>query len=146
MAERRWQIAIGATVLLFMLLAAAFSLGVYVGENGWTREGLQLQPGLEAGPMQPGAGQVGPGGGPQVVGRIRSLAPQTVELATPNGPRQVEIRADTRFEDENGAEISFSDLRRGDLIEVFGDLVAGGGPRLQASRIVRIPEQPPRQP
>jgi len=31
MAERRWLLAAGAVVLVLMLVAAAFSLGVYVG-------------------------------------------------------------------------------------------------------------------
>jgi hypothetical protein len=130
-----------------MLLAAAFSLGVYVGEHGWTREGLTYQPQQPAGPL-PGAGApVGPGGEPPVVtGRIRVISPQGLELATPDGPRFVQITAETRFEVPDGEDLGLQDLARGDVVAVFGELMPGDGPRLQATRIVRLPAAPPGQP
>src|SRR3972149_4648417 len=64
MAERRWLVAAGAGILGLMLVAAAFSLGVYVGEHGWTRGGLTYQP-QQPGGLLPDAGAPGgPGGAP----------------------------------------------------------------------------------
>ena len=143
MAERRWLLAAGAVVLVLMLVAAAFSLGVYVGEHGWTREGLTYQP-QQPGGLLPDAGAPGGPGGepPAVTGRIRVISPQGLELTTPDGLRFVEITAETRFEGPDGEELSLRDLARGDIVAVFGELQAGDGPRLQASRIIRLPARP----
>jgi hypothetical protein len=147
MAERRWLIPAGAVILVLMLVTAAFSLGVYVGEHGWTREGLTYQPQQPAGPL-PGAGApAGPGGEPPALtGRIRTIAPQGLELATPDGPRFVELTTDTRIEDPDGQELSLRDLSRGEIVAVFGELFPGDGPRLRASRIVLLPLGPASQP
>jgi hypothetical protein len=123
-----------------MLVAAAFSLGVYVGEHGWTREGLTYQPQQPAGPL-PGAGApTGPGGEPPLVtGRIRVISPQGLELATPDGPRFVQITPETSLEGPDGQELTLRDLARGDVVAIFGELMPGDGPRLLATRIVRLP-------
>ena len=148
MAENRWQIILGAVVLLVVLLTGAFSLGIYVGRHGWGEDGLRYQP---AGPEgQPGA----PPGGPQdfavdppdLVGRIRALSQLGIQLATQDGPRIVEVSENTRVEDKDGAPLTLSDLRLGDLIAVFGDFTPGDGQRLVASQIVRLPERKPQQP
>jgi hypothetical protein len=143
MAERRWQILLGAAVLVLMLLAAAFSLGVYVGEHGWTGDALRYQP--EALPGAP-ALPAGAGGQPNVTGRIRRLSPQSLELATPNGPRHIELTSDTRYEDEQGTTIALEDLRPGQVVAVFADVIAGDGLLLLATRIVRLPSAAPNQP
>ncbi len=148
MAKRRWLVAAGAAILVLMLVVAAFSLGVYVGEHGWTREGLTYQPQGPGGPL-PGGGAppAGPGGEPPALtGRIRVISPHGLELATPDGPRFVEITSATRLEDPEGQEISLHDLARGDIVAVFGEMMPGDGPRLQATRIVLLPARPPGQP
>jgi len=52
---RKWLLGIGIGLLGTMLLIASFSLGVFVGERGMTRE--KLQPagprGAPAAPQQP---------------------------------------------------------------------------------------------
>jgi len=55
-------IILGLIVLILMLVSAAFALGVYVGEHGWTRAGLRYQPG--AGQLPGPNPQPGPGVGP----------------------------------------------------------------------------------
>ncbi|MGD2252139.1 MAG: hypothetical protein PVF70_04405 [Anaerolineales bacterium] len=158
MAESRWQIIIGAVILMLMLLVGAFSLGVYIGEHGWTRQGLRYQPGpgdaqVQApgpppnqGPAQvPGnqsfPGQVGDE--PDLVGRIRRLSPDGIELATPQGPRMIEWGAEVIVEDRQGVRLTPRDLKRDDIVAIFGEFIPGDGGRLVAHLIVRLP--PPSQ-
>ena len=61
--QRKVLTALGAIWIVCMLLIAAFALGVYVGEHGWTREGLSLR-GPQRPPNQPGPDQVQPPGLP----------------------------------------------------------------------------------
>ncbi|HEY47812.1 MAG: hypothetical protein AMJ88_01715 [Anaerolineae bacterium SM23_ 63] len=148
MVENRWQIILGAVVLLVILLTGAFSLGIYVGRHGWGEDGLRYQP---AGPE---GGQGAPPGDPQdfvvnhpdLVGRIRALSQLGIQLATQDGPRIIELSKNTLVEDEIGAPLKLTDLRLGDLIAVFGDFTPGDGQRLVASQIVRLPERKPQQP
>ena len=161
--EREWQIALGAAVLVLMLLAGAFSLGVYIGRHGLSREGLRLQgPGAaQPGPLAPqgpGAGQpgaLGPQGDipafgaeqPQVVGRVRAVSSESLELATQQGPRLVSLSPETRLEDAQGARLEWTDLRPGAIAAVFGEFSAeGGGRQLLAERVVLLPERPQGQP
>ncbi|RME87104.1 MAG: hypothetical protein D6770_10265 [Anaerolineae bacterium] len=156
MATNRWKVtlvALGGVVLLGMLLAAAFSLGVYVGEHGWTREGLNYQAGPPAGrgapPTggRPGGGVGGlPPGRPDVVGRIRRITESALELGTPEGPRTVLLTESTRFQDERRQAITLSDLKPGDVVAVFGRFMQGDGGQLQAEVVVKLPppsSQPP---
>jgi hypothetical protein len=79
----------GGGVLILMLLAAAFALGVYVGEHGWTREGLAYGPGagVQQGAANPnGAAQAPRAGTPQPTGRVGT--PQT---PLPNGGGSVPV-------------------------------------------------------
>ncbi len=148
MAENRWQIILGAVVLLVILLTGAFSLGIYVGRHGWGDEGLRYQPsGAEGGLGVPPGGQQNLAvDRPNLVGRIRTLSKLGIQLATQDGPRIVEVSENTSVEEEGGAPITLTDLRLGDLIAVFGDFTPGNGQRLVASRIVRLAEQSPQQP
>ena len=160
MAANRWKvtlIAFGGVIVILMLVAASFSLGVYVGEHGWTRSGLQYtagpgpagQPQRGDQPSQDGArqppfqsgGQPGglPPGRPDVNGRIRQIAAQGLELATPDGPRLVLLSGETRYQDEGGNSLEFGDLKRGDIVAVFGRFVQGDGGQLQAEFVVRLP-------
>jgi hypothetical protein len=166
-------IILGLIVLILMLVSAAFALGVYVGEHGWTRAGLRYQPGAvqlpgpNPGPgfggapapgqvppaAAPGAGSVPssprqgagdlpgglPPGRPQVTGRILNITPNALNLATPDGPRLVNLVAETRYLDQAGEAISFQDLQRGDVVAVFGRLIQGGNRQFQANLVVKLP-------
>jgi hypothetical protein len=168
MAANRWKLitlTAGGLVAALMLLAAAFSLGVYVGEHGWTRDGLSYAgPGgnLPAGnrPAQGGQAPDGPvppapqqqqqplapaglpPGRPNFNGRIIRISPQKIELAAPNGLRIVVIGDQTRFLDQDGTPIALRDLQPGDVIAVYG-LPAGDGGELLAEFIVRLPPKEP---
>lgn len=146
-------IGAGTIVIVGMLLIAAFALGIYVGEHGWTRAGLTLQgPGApDRPPPQPGGASAPenplplPGGGrrPDITGRIREVFDGTLMLATPDGPRIVELDEQTRVETPNGDALSVSDLERGQNVAVFG-YRSGDGQVLIAELIVLLPQ--PEQP
>ncbi len=154
MAANRWKVillASGGVILLGMLLVASFSLGVYVGEHGWTREGLNYQAGPPpsgrppqgGGPPPPPGGSAGgpgglPPGRPDVIGRIRQMSDTILELGTPEGPRTVLLTEGTRFVDEQRTPLQREDLHAGDVIAVFGRFVAGDGGELQAEVIVKL--------
>jgi hypothetical protein len=156
---RPWLLAVGAVIIVGMLLIAAFSLGVYVGEHGWTRQGLTLQgPGAQPGP-QPGADrppQVGPdappplpGGGrpPDLVGGIRRVMEGTLLMATSDGPRTVELDEATQVETHEGDPRSLDDLQRGQGVAIFG-YRGGDGRALVAELVVLLPapEKPRAEP
>lgn len=153
--QRLWLLVIGAVIIVVMLLIAAFSLGVYVGEHGWTRQGLTLQgSGPQPGPVQqpqagPDAPPPLPGGGrpPDLVGRIRRILEGTLFLATSDGPRTVEIDPATQVQTHGGDPRSLDDLIPGRNVAVFG-YRSGDGQTLVAELIVllraaeRLPADP----
>ena len=150
MAANRWQIGLGALILALMLLTAAFSLGVYVGRHGLSREGLRLSGPAPGGPA-PGRNDNGlrpPGleAEPQVVGRVRAITPEGLELATRDGPRFVRLDESTQVREFDGAPASLTELRSGDMVAIFGELSAVDRRQLVATRIVRLPQTPPGQP
>jgi hypothetical protein len=155
-------IVTGAMVVASLLLIAAFALGVYVGEHGWTREGLTLQgpgggPGRppQDGPPQGGDGAPGgqpplPGGGrpPDLVGRIRDAFGTTLLLATPDGPRTVELDELSQVETADGEIRPLDALEPGQHVAIFGRR-NGDGQVLIAGLIVLLPpteQQAPQQP
>ncbi|MFQ6013964.1 MAG: hypothetical protein ACE5NP_00800 [Anaerolineae bacterium] len=148
-------IAIGSFVLVTIIAIAAFSLGVYVGEHGWTRKGLtfggpgQMPPpeGPAGGPGQPGAPPPAPGldhfggGPPQVIGQVQSVTDTSITVRTPQGPRTVTVDEDTTVEKTEGGEADLSDIRRGTAIAVFGEL-SHDGRTLAAQHILILPPPP----
>jgi len=144
----------GGALILAMLLVAAFSLGVYVGQHGWTRAGLVLR-GPDPGPAPPagGASPDGaplPGGGrpPDLLGRVRDVFEGRLILATRGGPRAVELDPAVRITSPEEGERSLGALQRGQLVAVFGQR-SEDGRSLVAERIILLPAgdpQPPAQP
>jgi hypothetical protein len=147
-------IAAGATVIAAMLLTAAFALGIYVGEHGWTRDGLKLR-GPIGGQDKP-QGDLGrpgqlpplPDGGrrPDLVGAVVEVLEGTLMLATPDGPRTIELDRHTRVETVEGQPGSLDDVERGQHLAVFGRR-NGDGQVLVAKLLVLLPPrgQPPQQ-
>jgi hypothetical protein len=148
MAANRWNIitlSVGGAVLLLMLLASSFSLGVYVGEHGWTRDGLSysnpgganrggaVNPPAQGGFPQGGPVPAGtqpapqapaglPQGRPNLTGRVLRLQPQSIQIAAPDG-----------------SAITLKDLQKGDVIAVYGMFTGGDGGELRADFIIRLP-------
>ena len=153
MAENRWQIIIGAAVLLLMLLAGTFSLGIYIGRHGLSREGLRYQPASQANQQAPPQNlnpQDRPAGIPQgqpdLIGQLRRGSKDGIELATENGIRYVAIDGDTKLVDETGNSLQGTDLQVGDILAIFGEFSVNEGQQLLASVILRLPERSPPQP
>lgn len=158
------KLLIGGGVFIVMVIVAiaTFSLGVYVGEHGWTVEPPSIA-GPGGPPGQPGqpppGGQPGqlPGGGtgqpsfgppgdlppgrPDVTGRVRSVAGDSITLDTPQGPRLVTVNDETEVKRAEGeGEVSLEDIEPGRPIAVFGQF-DGGGKTLVAQVIVILPPQ-----
>jgi hypothetical protein len=149
MAENRWQIAIGAVLLLLMLLVGTFSLGVYIGRHGLSREGLSYQPAQVANPQilqQSNRPEGIPEGNPQLVGRLRSATRQGIELITQNGIRFIAINQETKLLNETGETLERSDFHAGDLLAIFGEFSINEGNQLLAEVVIRVPQQQPPQP
>jgi hypothetical protein len=138
MAENRWQIVVGAVVLMLALLAGAFSVGVYVGRYGLTAQGLRLQPSdanRPAGNLPPGQG-----GEPTLIGRLVQIREDGLDLATQQGRRFVSVSPQTEWIDPQGQPIDPESLQEGTILAIFGQFEEGGN-RLLADRIVRLPPQ-----
>jgi hypothetical protein len=149
MAENRWQIILGAGVLLLMLLVGTFSLGVYIGRHGLSRDGLRYQPSQVDNPqvLQPIERPQGiPEGEPELVGRLRSASRQGIVLATQNGIRFVVIDQDTKLLNGKGETLQRSDFQAGDILAIYGEFSINEGNQLLAEVIVRLPQQQQPQP
>jgi hypothetical protein len=147
----------GAVLLGLMMLVAAFALGVYLGAHGLTREGLVYavpgggaQPGPGGAP-QPPEGPGRPGGAaplpldppPQLIGRVRRVSDEGLELATPDGPRWVALAEEVSLEDIEGKPLSLDEVKPGTVIGVYGEFSPNGGPEMIATRLVLLPAQSP---
>ncbi|MBN2084340.1 MAG: hypothetical protein JW748_03885 [Anaerolineales bacterium] len=163
MAANRWKIislSVGGALLLLMLLASSFSLGVYVGEHGWTRDGLSYSGPVgkdnangrpaqggdsPGGPVLPGARQTPqppvslPPGRPNLTGRILHIQPQSLQVASSTGPHRIVLTPETRFLEQDGRAITLLDLQKGDVVAVYGLFTGGDGGELRADFIVRLP-------
>ena len=149
MAENRWQIILGAGVLLLMLLAGTFSLGVYIGRHGLSRDGLRYQPAQVDRPqvLQPIERPPGiPEGEPDLIGRLHSASRQGIVLATQNGIRFVVIDQETKLLNERGEALQRSDFQAGDILAIFGEFSIHEGNQLLSKVIVRLPKQQQPQP
>lgn len=148
MAENRWQIAIGAATLLLMLLIGTFSLGIYIGRHGLSREGLRYQPAQQVNPQDIDPSNRLPGipqGEPDLTGKLRSGSQKGIELATINGVRFVAIDENTKLLNQRGEALERKDLHVGDILAIFGEFSINEGRQLLANVIVRIPDQQPPQ-
>lgn len=141
---RRWWAIGGGVLLTAMVLVAVFSLGVYVGRQGWGAEAPGMLP--PPGPAQPGQPmppQVWPQARPALEGIVRSVETEGVLVAAPQGARFVRIVPETRFfrlTDQGEVEVGREALRPGVPVNVFGRL-APDGRTLTADRIVVLPQR-----
>ena len=156
-------IAGGVFIVVVIVAIAAFSLGVYVGEHGWTAGPPSIAgpggppkgpaggppPGQPGQPPGGGAGQPSfgppgdlPPGRPDVIGRVRSVAGDSITLDTPQGPRLVTVNDETEVKRAEGEEeASLEDIEPDTRIAVFGQF-NGGGKTLVAQVIVILPPLP----
>jgi len=80
-----------------------------------------------------------------VIGRVRSVAGDSITLDTPQGPRLVTVNDQTEVKRAEGKEeeASLEDIEPGTSIAVFGQF-NGGGKTLVAQVIVILPPPPKR--
>lgn len=142
MVANRKLIIAGGVVLILVLLMGAFSLGVYIGRYGVTAEGLHYQaaiPQVDRSRLSRPEGI--PKGEPDIVGMIRASSRNGIQIATQQGPKWIEIDPNTSVMEISGKELDVKDLRRRDLIAVFGELTVDDGDTLLATHIVRLPQR-----
>jgi hypothetical protein len=151
---RKLLLAVGGVTIVLMLILAAFSLGIYVGQHGWTRDGLSLRgpaanPGQlpSADPRAPGKQPPLPADGrpPDVSGRIQTCLDDSLLLITAEGLRTIELDERTRVTTPEGDELSPDSLESGQPVAIFGQ-PNGDGKILVARVIVLLPPPPPKQP
>ena len=154
--SQKLLIGFGAFILVAIMVIGAFSLGVYVGERGWTAGAPSI---AGAGKAQPPQGQRVepdkqpvvpreplpkdavlslPKGKPDLIGTVQSVARRSVTVRTPQGLRLVLVSGETRVERTDGQEASLADLRRYMPVAVFGQF-SDDGRTLMASVIVILP-------
>jgi hypothetical protein len=138
----------GAFIIVAVMTIGAFSMGMYVGERGWTAEPPSI---AGAGKAQPPQGQKVepdkqpvptreplPKGKPDLIGVVQSVARRSVTIRTDEGPRLVLIGDETRVRWHDDREAPPADLRRNVGVAVFGDF-GDDGRTLVASVIVILP-------
>ena len=147
-----------------LLIIAVFSLGVYVGHYGLSREGLVYTGGAvrpvapqPVQPIRPGQpGNILPEEGrqprlplsciaderPQLAGRLLNISEGALEVAIEQGPRPVLIDAQTVYEDCDGSALSLDELQRGMVIAVYGVLGEDGRNLIAKRVIVLVVPQP----
>ncbi|MDY7041402.1 MAG: hypothetical protein SVX38_11115 [Chloroflexota bacterium] len=144
--ERKLLIAFGAIIISGIIAIGAFSLGVYVGEQGWTVSAPAV---TGPGAGLPQGGQPPPGAAPRrepdLIGPVQSLTDDGLTVETPQGPRMVTITEETRvLRVANGREeeARVEDLQRGMGVAIFGRF-GDDGRTLVAEAVVILP--PPQQ-
>ncbi len=144
MAANRKLIIAGGVILIVVLLVGAFSLGVYIGRYGVSADGLHYQaasgaPQIDRSRLTRPAGI--PDGEPDITGMIRGGSRDGIQLATQQGPKWIEIDANTSIMEISGSELKVTDLHPRDLVAVFGEFSVDDGSTLLATHIVRLPQR-----
>ncbi|MBN1483669.1 MAG: hypothetical protein JXA37_03015 [Chloroflexia bacterium] len=142
---RRWWVLGGGILLGLLVLAAVFSLGVYVGRRGWDAGAPSI---ARPGPAQPPLNPPQPidQGWPQqqqpvLMGPLHSQNRQGLTVRTSDGLRFVRVTEETRFfrmEEGTEVEIDRQGLRPGDGVAVFGR-PSPDGLSLLVERVVLLP-------
>jgi hypothetical protein len=146
--SQKLLISFGAFIIVAVMTIGAFSMGMYVGERGWTAEPPSI---TGAGKTQPPQGQKVepdkqpvptreplPKDKPDLIGVVRSVAGRSVTIRTGEGPRLVLLSDQTQVRWHDDRDAALADLRRNLGIAVFGDF-GDDGRTLTASVIVILP-------
>ena len=147
--SQKLLISFGAFIIIVAVMTiGAFSMGIYVGERGWTAQPPSI---TGAGKAQPPQGQrVEPGkqppapveplpkGKPDLIGLVQSVERRSVTIRTGEGPRLVLVGDQTRVGWHDSREASLNDLRRNMGVAVFGQF-GDDGRTLTANVIVILP-------
>jgi hypothetical protein len=146
--SQKLLIVFGAFIIVAVMTIGAFSMGMYVGERGWTAEppsitgagkaplpqGQKVAPGQQPVPTR----EPLPKGKPDLIGLVQSVTMRSVTIKTGQGVRLVLIGDETRVERHDGQEASLADLRRNMPIAVFGQF-GDDGRTLRTKLIIILP-------
>jgi hypothetical protein len=151
MAKNRWGFIIGGAILIVMLMLGSFSLGVYFGRLGTNQEAPRED---AAGPppippqnlLQEKVGEELQINNPDLVGRLRFVGKDGIQLITEQGNKFVIVDEDTRVWNWSGETLQVRDLGRYDILAVYGDFIQDDGRQLRAELIVRLPPRQPNNP
>ena len=154
--SQKLLISFGAFIIVAIMVIGAFSMGIYVGERGWTAappsiagagraqppQGQKVEPDKRlpapAGPLPKGTVLSLPKGKPDLIGLVQSVAGRSVTIKTGEGPRLVLLSDETRVRRHDDREASLADLRRNMPVAVFGQF-GDDGRTLVAELIVILP-------
>jgi hypothetical protein len=141
-------IGFGAFIIVAVMTIGAFSMGMYVGEKGWTAEPPSIAGAGKAQPPQdqkvePDKQPVPtreplPKGKPDLIGAVQSVVRRTVTITTSQGPRLVLVSDETRVRWHDERAASLADLRRNMPIAVFGQF-GDDGRTLRTKLIIILP-------
>ena len=146
--SQKLLIGCGAFIIVAIMVIGAFSMGIYVGERGWTAQPPSIADAGKVQPLQgqrvepdkqpPAPGEPLPRAKPDLTGAVRSVARGSVTVKTPQGPRLVLVGDETRVRWHDDREARVADLRRYMPVAVFGDF-GDDGRTLVAGLIVILP-------
>jgi hypothetical protein len=149
MAKNRWGIIIGGALLIVMLMLGSFSIGVYLGRLGTNQEAPKDNAPAAAPPpippqnlLQEKIGEDIQINNPDLVGRLRFVGKDGIQLITEQGNKFVIVDEDTRVWNWSGETLQVRDLGRYDILAVYGDFIQDDGRQLLAELIVRLPPSP----
>jgi hypothetical protein len=125
----------GAFIIVAVMTIGAFSVGVHMGERGWSATPPSI---TDAGKQPVAPKEPLPKGKPDLNGAVQSVARRRVTIRTTEGPRLVLVGDETQVRWHDDRETSLTDLRRNVPVAVFGDF-GDDGRTLTASVIVILP-------
>lgn len=117
MAKNRWGIIIGGALLIVMLMLGSFSIGVYLGRLGTNQESPRddtsaLPPIPPQNPLQEKVGDDIRINNPDLVGRLRFVGKDGIQLTTEQGNKFIIVDDDTRLWNWSGETLQLRDLGR----------------------------------
>jgi len=151
MAKNRWGIIIGGALLIVMLMLGSFSIGVYLGRLGTNQEAPRDDaaappPIPPQNPLQEKVGDDIQINNPDLVGRLKFVGKDGIQLTTEQGNKFVIVDEDTRVWNWSGETLQLRELGRYDILAVYGDFKQDVGRQLRAELIVRLPPRQPANP
>ena len=129
--RQRWTIVAALSLLVTIMVGAAFSAGVYIGNNRDLAPGTFAGAGAPARQGQPGAAPNAPNqDAPQTVfdrvGILQAVSNTSLMVSGPDGPRPIAYDSATQFVRPDGSVLRVTEIRPGATLGL--KLRAGVGP------------------
>ena len=146
--SQKLLIIFGAFIIVAVMTIGAFSMGIYVGERGWSAKPPSITGAGKVPPPQgqkvepdkqpPAPRELLPKEKPDLIGPVHSVTERSLTIRTGQGQRLVLVSDQTRVRWHDDREASLEDLRRNMGVAVFGDF-GDDGRTLVATVIVILP-------